>query len=93
MTGESKEIVKTLLAGIHEPRVVQELCATDVTYVSLNYSNPELHKIVPWCGTGHGVEAISKTFHDVAEFWTVESFTPEDIFGEGDKVMVFARFM
>jgi len=23
-----------------------------VTYVSLNYSNPDLHKVMPWCGTG-----------------------------------------
>ena len=92
MTGKSKEIVKTLLEGIREPKVVQQLCAPDVTYVPLNYSNLDLHKIMPWCGTGHGVEAIGKTFHDVAEFWNVESFTPEDIFGEGDKVAVFGRF-
>ena len=92
MAREPKEIVKALLQGIRDPGVVEKLCAPDVTYVSLNYSNPDLRKIMPWCGTGHGVEAISKTFHDVAEFWTVESFTPEDIFGEDDKVAVFGRF-
>ena len=86
------EIVQALLEGIHDPSVVKELCTPDVTYVSLNYSNPDLHKVMPWCGTGHGVDAIIKTFHDVAEFWTVDSFTPEDIFGEDDKVGVFGRF-
>jgi uncharacterized protein len=89
---EPKEIVQALLEGIRDPSVVKELCTPDVTYVSLNYSNPDLHKVMPWCGTGHGVDAIIKTFHEVAEFWIVDSFTPEDIFGEDDKVAVFGRF-
>ena len=50
--GKPKEIVQALLEGIHEPDVVKELCTPDVTYVSLNYSNPDLHKVMPWCGTG-----------------------------------------
>jgi len=87
-----KEVVQALLKGINDPGVVRELCTPDVTYVSLNYSKPDLQKIMPWCGTGHGVDAIIKTFHDVAEFWIVDSFTPEDIVGEDDKVGVFGRF-
>lgn len=92
MAREPKEIVTKLLEGIRDPQIVKELCAPDVTYVSLNYSNPDLRKIMPWCGTGHGVEAVIKTFADVARFWNVDSFTPEDVFGEGDKVAVFGRF-
>ena len=92
MTDEPKEIVRTLLDSIQDPRVVAALCAPDVTYVSLNYSNPDLHKIMPWCGTGNGVNAISKTFHDVAKFWDMDSFLPEVIFGEGENVAVFGRF-
>jgi len=92
MVYEPKEIVTKLLEGIRDAQIVRDLCSPDVTYVSLNYNNPELHRVMPWCGTGHGVEAIIKTFADVARFWNVESFTPEDIFGEGDKVAVFGRF-
>jgi uncharacterized protein len=92
MAREPKAIVTKLLEGIHNPQIVKELCAPDVTYVSLNYSNPDLRKIMPWCGTGHGVDAIIKTFDDVARFWNVDSFTPEDVFGEGDKVAVFGKF-
>jgi uncharacterized protein len=92
MAREAKEIVTALVQGIRDPKVVKELCVPDVTYVSLNYSNPDLHKVMPWCGTGQGVEAILKTFDDVARFWRVDSFTPEDIFGDGDKVAVFGRF-
>jgi uncharacterized protein len=92
MAHEPKAIVTKLLEGIRDPKIVKDLCAPDVTYVSLNYSNPDLHKIMPWCGTGHGVDAIIRTFNDVGHFWNVDSFTPEDIFGEGDKVAVFGRF-
>lgn len=92
MAREPKEIVTRLLEGIHDPKIVRDLCAPDVTYVSLNYRNLDLHKIMPWCGTGHGVDAIIKTFRDVGHFWSVDSFTPEDVFGEGDKVAVFGKF-
>jgi uncharacterized protein len=92
MPREPKEIVKELLEGIHDPKIVRDLCAADVSYVSLNYSNPDLHKIMPWCGTGRGADAIIKTFADVGRFWNVDSFTPEDVFGEGDRVAVFGRF-
>jgi ketosteroid isomerase-like protein len=47
---------------------------------------------MPWCGTGHGVDAITKTFHDVSEYWRVDSFIPEAIFGEDENVAVFGRF-
>ncbi len=92
MAREPKEIVETLLNSIRDRGVVRALCAPDVTYVSLNHSNPDLHKIMPWCGTDQGVNAISKTFDDVARYWNIDSFTPEVIFGEGDNVAVFGRF-
>jgi uncharacterized protein len=92
MTHEPKDIVQTLMQFVRDPKVVKELCAPDVTYVSLNYSNPDLHKIMPWCSTGQGADAIIKTFHDVAEFWSIDSFTPETTFGEGENVAVFGRF-
>jgi uncharacterized protein len=88
----SKDIVKDLLTNIRDPETVKRLCAPDVTYVSLNYDNPDLHKIMPWCGTGRGANAISKTFDDVGRYWTVDSFEPEEIFGEGENVAVFGRF-
>src|SRR5580658_6230102 len=87
-----KETVQALLNDIRNPKTVRDLCAPEVTYVSLNYSNPDLHRIMPWCGTGRGVDAISKTFHDVSEYWSMDSFIPEAIFGEDGNVAVFGRF-
>ena len=87
-----KETVQALLNDIRNPATVRDLCAEDVTYVSLNYSNPDLRRIMPWCGTGHGTAAISKTFHDVSLYWNIDSFIPEAIFGEDENVAVFGRF-
>ena len=87
-----KETVQSLLNDVQNPTTVRNLCAENVTYVSLNYNNPDLHKIMPWCGTAHGVDPIIKTFHDVSEFWIVDSFTPEAIFSEDENVAVFGRF-
>ena len=87
-----KDTVQALLNDIRNPNTVRDLCVQDVTYVSLNDSNPELHKIMPWCGTGHGVDAISKTFREVSEYWGIDSFIPEAIFGEDENVAVFGRF-
>jgi uncharacterized protein len=92
MQTDPKEIVQRLLRSIRDPDAVKELCAPDVTYISLNYTNPDLRKIMPWCGTNHGPDAILKTFHDVADFWLIDSFTPEEIFGEAGNVAVFGRF-
>jgi uncharacterized protein len=92
MTRDPKETVRALLQSVRDPSAVKELCAPDVIYVSLNYTNPDLHKIMPWCGTSQGANAILKTFRDVANFWVVDSFTPEEVFGEAGKVAVFGRF-
>jgi hypothetical protein len=86
------ETVQALLSDIRNPKTVRDLCAPDVTYVSLNYNNPDLHKIMPWYGTGIGADAISKTFHDVSDRWSIDSFIPEASFGENENVAVFGRF-
>ena len=46
---------------------VRSLVTEDVTYVSLNYDNPDLQSIMPWCATHDraGPESIVKTFLDV----------------------------
>jgi len=58
LPSEPKQIVKTVLDAVRDPAVVKEFCAPDVTYVTLNYSNPDLRKIMPWCGTSRGPDAI-----------------------------------
>ena len=62
------------------------------TYVSLNFSNPELKKIMPWTGTDKGPRAYSGTFLGVANYWKIEDFTVTDKFASGEDVAVFGKF-
>jgi len=85
-------VVEELLRSTMDSGKVGRLVAPDVTYVSLNYEHADLQRIMPWCGTSRGSEAIVNTFTRVAQFWHIDSFTPEVIFGEGTHVAVFGRF-
>ena len=48
---EPMEVVKKLLANTLNPDVVRELVASDATYISLNYDDPDLQRILPYAGT------------------------------------------
>jgi hypothetical protein len=68
------------------------LVAEDATYISLNFDNPELKKILPWTGTQKGRNAYTRTFLGVASYWTIEDFKIFDVFGAGENVAVFGSF-
>jgi uncharacterized protein len=86
------DIVRRLLGDPTNPDVVNELVAADSVYVSLNFDDPDLKRIMPWCGTGHGSGALLKTFTDVSRFWSINSFEILDIFGSDNRVAAFGRF-
>ena len=89
MTGTPVDIVRRVLS---DPAVVKELVAEDSVYVSLNYQDEDLKKIMPWAGTGHGRDALRKTFSDVARYGQIEEFELGDVFGDDSgKVAVFGR--
>jgi uncharacterized protein len=86
------EILSAILKTPTDIDRVRSLVTPDVTYVSLNYSNPDLKKIMPWCGTSHGPESIVKTFVDVARYWQVLSFEPAALFGSERYAAMFGKF-
>jgi len=94
MSKTNIEIVRELLRGATDPKIVYALVAPDATYVSLTYKNPELTKIMPWAGThtGEGPAAVLKTFVDVNRYWTVIEFEPQQILSDGENVAVFGNF-
>ena len=47
MVPTPKEVVEKLLANTTNEQVLNELVASDATYVSLNYDNPTLKEIMP----------------------------------------------
>lgn len=92
MSHSSKYIVSKILENPRDIGHLRPLVSDDFTYVSLNYDNPDLKRIMPWCGTSRGVDSLVKTFTDVGIFWQVEDFSIEAMFGEGEDVAVFGRF-
>ena len=45
------EVVQRLLENTLDPGIVRDLVAPDATYISLNYSNSDLARILPYAGT------------------------------------------
>jgi uncharacterized protein len=91
----SLDIVMDFLSNTAPDKVeaaADRLVASDATYVSLNFSNPELRKIMPWTGTDTGPRAYSGTFLRVANYWNIEDFTVTDKFASGEAVAVFGKF-
>jgi len=86
------EILTALLKNPTDINHVRSLVTPDFTYVSLNYSNPDLKRVMPWCGTSHGPEAVVNTFVDVARYWKVQAFEPEALFGSDSYAAMFGRF-
>ena len=86
------EILRAILDDPTNPEVVHRLVAPDATYVSLNFDNPELQRIMPWVGTRNGPDAVLDTYTRVSRFWHNEAFEIDDLFGEGENVAVFGRF-
>ena len=86
------EIVRKLLSDPTNPDVVAEFVAADSVYVSLNFEDTDLKRIMPWCGTGRGSDALLRTFTDVSRFWKIDNFEILEIFGSDDRVAVFGTF-
>lgn len=90
-TASPVAIVQELLNDPTNPEVVNRLTTPDVTYVSLNYKNEDLRKLMPWCGTYTGPQAIIDTFLRVYRYWEKHDIRVDTIFGDGEHVAVFGR--
>jgi ketosteroid isomerase-like protein len=95
MSTNPTEVIKELLENTAPDKVeaaASRLVAEDLTYVSLNFDNPELKRILPWTGTSKGQYTLSDTFKRVARFWTIEGFSVASLFGDGEDVAAFGEF-
>jgi ketosteroid isomerase-like protein len=86
------DTVVKLLQNLGDASIVRSLVHEDATYVSLNYDNPDLHKIMPWCGTNKGVSAVINNLQMIYGCWDVLEFNPGEIFGSDDRVALFGSF-
>lgn len=85
------DVLEAILADPTNPGNVRKHTTPDVTYVSLNFEDADLHRVMPWAGTQRGPDAIVKTFVDVRRFWISEAFEPGPVFGSGEHAAVFGR--
>jgi hypothetical protein len=91
----STKVVTEFLSNTAPDKIeaaAQRLVAEDATYISLNFDNPDLKKVLPWTGTQKGRKAYTSTFIGVAKYWTVEDFKIFELFGAGENVAVFGSF-
>ncbi|WP_417703031.1 nuclear transport factor 2 family protein [Pseudomonas sp.] len=91
----SLSVVMEFLANTAPDKVeaaAEKLAAPDATYVSLNFDNPELRKILPWTGTNKGPKAFSSLFLQVQDYWKIEDFTISTKIASGEDVAIFGKF-
>ena len=90
------DVLQTFLAGAFSldtlRGVVDRTVHDDATYISLNFDNPDLARIEPWCGTKHGREAFVANFTGVLTQWELTTFEPRMTMQQDEDAMVFGKF-
>jgi uncharacterized protein len=86
------ELVQTLLSNPTNLEHVRSLTTEDVIYVSLNFDNPELHKVLPWTGTNRGPQSIVDVFNGIGRVWETKAFEVRDVIANEHSVAMFGSF-
>lgn len=77
----SEAVLQSILEDARKIGQVRTRRAPDVTYVSLNFSNPDLERVTPWAGPSKGAGAIMQTPVDVGRYRTKGAFEQITCFG------------
>lgn len=92
MANNLTAVLQEILQNTTNLEVLRRLTTPDVTYVSLNFDNPELKKIEPWAGTHIGPQALPEVFGAIHRFWKTLDFKVTDAIEQGDRVALFGSF-
>lgn len=85
-------VLQTILSNPTDLEFVEQYTTDNFTYVSLNYGDPEVKRVLPWAGTTEGTAGLVQAFVDVGRYWTVDDFTIEDSFENEDGAAMFGTF-
>ena len=85
-------VLQELLQNTSNLKLLRQLMTPDATYVSLNFDNPELKKVMPWTGTHKGPEALLDVFAAIQRFWKTLDFKVTDTIEQGSRVALFGSF-
>src|SRR5258708_36839207 len=86
------ELVQKLLSNPRSVENVRGVTSEDVTYVSLNFDNPELHEVLPWTGTNRGPQSIVDVFNGIGRVWETKAFEVRDVIMDEHSVALFGSF-
>ena len=92
MSNNLAAVLQQLLQNTSNLKVLQQIMTPDATYVSLNFDNPELKKVMPWTGTHKGAQALSDVFTAIQRFWKTLDFKVTDTIEQGSRVALFGSF-
>jgi uncharacterized protein len=84
--------LQQLLQNTMNPKVLGQLMMPDALYVSLNYDNSELKKVMPWAGTHKGPQSLPEIFAGIHSFWKTLDFKVTDTIEQGNRVAFFGSF-
>jgi ketosteroid isomerase-like protein len=85
-------VLGQLLQNTTNVKMLRQLMTPDATYVSLNFDNPELKKIMPWTGTHTGPQALPEVFAAIQRYWKTLDFKVTDTMEQGNRVAYFGSF-
>jgi ketosteroid isomerase-like protein len=85
-------VLQQLLQNTTNSKVLGQLMTPDTTYVSLNFDNPELKKVMPWAGTHQGPQALPHVFAAIQRYWKTLDFKVTDTIEQGSRVSFFGSF-
>jgi hypothetical protein len=85
-------VLQELLQNTSNLKMLRQLMTPDATYVSLNFDNPELKKVMPWTGTHKGPQALFDVFAAIQRFCKILDFKVTDTIEQGH-VALFSSFI
>jgi uncharacterized protein len=85
-------VLQRLLQNTTNIEVLEQLMTSDATYVSLNFDNPDLKKIMPWAGTHKAPQSLPEVFAAIQRFWKTLEFKVTDAIEQGSRVALFGSF-
>lgn len=92
MSTNRTAVLQELLQNTSNLEVLQQLMTPDAIYVSLNFVNAELKRVMPWTGTHKGPEELPAAFSAMQRFWKTLDFKVTDTIEQGERVGMFGSF-
>lgn len=86
------ELVQKLLEAPTDSEHTLQYLSDDFVYVSLNYANEDLRRLMPWAGTHEGPGSFSEVFKGVNKQWFIDEFDVRAAFDDGENVAIFGSF-